>query len=207
MNKIDWTIVGITSASALGLSLLLNRFSVETRLHVLNDRKFVDANPEGLARAAGVPLDVYALASAMQSEEGTKIGHIAIGCAIRNFCRRHKVPIAHQLLRAIKHGKTCASHGHFGSQEAKGKWAATSKPPTAETLILASQILALPSPIEDPTRGAIRWYSPEAQNRGHKRDPSTYSLDAKQLKTKLISQGGTPIMVDGVPNTLFWSFA
>ena len=208
MDKIDWTIVGITSASALGLSLLVNRFSVETRLHVLNDRKFVDANPEGLARAAGVPLDVYALASAMQSEERTRIGRIAIGCAIRNFCRKHRVSVARQLLKAIdRHGKKRTGHGYFGSQELPGKWAATSKAPSAETTILASQILMDRSPIVDPTQGATAWDAPELQDKKHKEDPATYTKDSKQVAADRIAAGGRAVAVDGIPHTRFWVFA
>jgi len=208
MTKLDWTLIGVGSVSVLGISWYLDRTKVETRLHVLNRHKFVDADPAGLARAAGVSLDNYALASAMQSEENTRIARIAIGCAIRNHCRQSKTSVSAYLLSSIdKHGRHCASHGRFGSQEAPGKKVATSKSPTADTLILANQILTMPSPIIDPTHGATRWYAPSAQDRGHQRDPDTYSLDAKQLKAKLILQGGRPIMVDGVPNTLFWAFA
>lgn len=208
MDKLDWTIVGLGSASVLGLSLLLNRFSVETRLHVLNDRKFVDADPEGLARAAGIPLDTYALASAMQSEERTRIGRIAIGCAIRNFCRKHRVSVARQLLKAIdKHGKKRIGHGYFGSQELPGKWAATSKAPTAETTILASQILAVPSPIVDPTQGATAWDAPELQDKKHREDPIAYTKDSKQVATDRMAAGGRMVMVDGIPHTRFWVFA
>lgn len=208
MTRLDWTLIGLGSASALGLSLWLDQFGVESRLHVPNKHGIVEADPMGLALAANVPLDTYALASAMQSEERTRIGHIAIGCAIRNYCNKHKISVAAQLLKATdRHGQRCASHGHFGSQEAEGKWAATSNPPTADTLILASQILIHPSPIIDPTHGATRWYAPKAQDREHLKDPGKYSLDASQLRSKLLSLGGTPIMVDGVPNTLFWSFA
>jgi hypothetical protein len=192
-------LIGLGTASGLGLLWRLISPSVEWRLHVLNGQKFVDADPKGLARAAGVPLDVYALASAMQSEEKTRIGHIAIGCAVRNYCRKHKISIAAQLLKGRG-----PSHGHFGSQET-GKWASTSKPPTANTLILAGQILQSPSPIVDPTQGAVRWYAPAMQDAAHQRNPNLYSLDSEQLKTKLMNAGGKMIFVPGVPDTIFWT--
>ena len=207
MTKFDWTLIGLGSVYVLGLSWYLDRTKIESRLHVLNRHRFVDADPAGLARAAGVSLNTYALASAMQSEENTHIARIAIGCAIRNHCRKSKISVSAYLLNSIdKHGRHCSSHGRFGSQEAPGKKVATSKPPTADTLILANQILTVPSPIIDPTQGATRWYAPAAQDRGHQRDPDTYSLNAEQLKAKLLLQGGRPIVVDGVPNTLFWAF-
>lgn len=206
MTQTEKILLGIGAASGLGLVWWLTRLSaVEMRLHVLNRQKFVDADPNGLARAAGVSLDAYALASAMQSEEGTHEARIAVGCAIRNYCRKHGVAVAAQLLRAVdKRGRRCPSHGRFGSQEAPGKWAATSKPPTANTLILAQQILAVPSPIADPTRGATRWYAPAAQDAAHRRDPVLYSLDSEQLRAKLTSHGGKSVAVG---KTLFWSFA
>ena len=199
MTDFHKLLIGIGTVSGLGLLWRLISPPVEWRLHVLNSQKFVDADPEGLARAASVPLDVYALAAAMQSEEKTRIGHIAIGCAIRNYCRKHKISVAAQLLR----GKG-PSHGHFGSQEA-GKWASTSKPPTANTLILAEQILAIPSPIIDPTQGAVSWYAPAMQDVAHQRNPNLYSYNSEQLKTKLLRLGGKMIVVDGVPDTLFWT--
>jgi hypothetical protein len=208
MDKLDWTLIGLSSASVLGFSWLLSRSSVESRLHVLNDRKFVDADPAGLARSTGVPLDVYALASAMQSEEKTRIGRIAIGCAIRNFCRRHRVSVSGQLLKAIdKHGKKRIGHGYFGSQELPGKWAATSKAPTADTLILAAQILAKQSPIIDPTQGATAWDAPELQDRKHREDPITYTKDSKQVAADRTAAGGRMVAVDGIPHTRFWVFA
>ena len=199
MTDFHKLLIGLGTASGLGLLWRLISPPVEWRLHVLNSQKFVDADPGGLAHAAGVPLDVYALASAMQSEEKTRIGHIAIGCAIRNYCRKHKISVAAQLLR----GKG-PSHGHFGSQEAD-KWASTSKPPTANTLILAEQILAIPSPIIDPTQGAVRWYAPAMQDLAHQRNPKLYSLNSEQLMTKLRNAGGRMIVVPGVPDTLFWT--
>ena len=206
MTDFHKLLIGLGTASGLGLLWRLISPPVEWRLHVLNSQKFVDADPKGLARAAGVSLDIYALASAMQSEEKTHIGHIAIGCAIRNYCRKHKISVAAQLLKAVdKHGRQCPSHGHFGAQEAPGKWASTSKPPTANTLILARQILEIPSPIVDPTQGAVRWYAPSMQDAAHQRNPNLYSLDSKQLMTKLRNAGGRMIFVPGIPDTIFWS--
>ena len=201
-------LLGIGAMTSVGLAWRFLAPFLEYRLHVLNEQKFVDADPRGLAHVAGTSLDVYALASAMQSEEKTRAGHIAIGCAIRNYCRKHKVSISQKLLQSVdKHGRKCPSHGHFGSQEAPGKWASTAKPPTANTLIVAQQILATPSPIVDVTHGATKWFAPAAQDAAHALDPRLYSLDAAGIVEKVTNEGGKMVLVNGVPNTVFWRFA
>ena len=82
MRKTGWYEVSAGAAAVLGLSLLARRLGPETRPHALNGRKFVDARPSGLARAAGADLDTYALASCMESEEPTRAGKVAVGWAV-----------------------------------------------------------------------------------------------------------------------------
>ena len=200
-----WWLLGLGSALVVGAATLFRRGpTIETRLHVLNAQKFVEADPKGLAANAGVALDVYALASAMQSEESSDAGRLAVGCAIRNAAKRSRVSIATKLLAAVKKGKRYPSHGYFGSQEAPGKWAATSKPPTAKTLQMAADIVA--NRVADPTRGAVQWDAPEAQNRMHKSNPETYPLDAAGVKTKRIAGRAREVWVPGVPHTRFWTY-
>ena len=200
-----WWFLGLGSALVVGATAWLRRGpTIETRLHVLNAQKFVESDPKGLAAAAGVPLDVYALASAMQSEEGSPAGHLAVGCAIRNAARRARISVAAKLLAAVKKGKQQPSHGHFGSQEAPGKWASTSKPPTAKTLQMATEILS--NQVEDPTHGAVQWDAPEAQDRKHKEDPENYPLDSEMVKTKRIAAGAREVQIPSVPHTRFWTY-
>ncbi len=211
MTRNEWIQVGRGSAAVLGGSLLVNflyrNWGPENRLHVLNDRKFVDARPSGLADNAGVSLDVYALASAMQSEESSRPGQIAVGWAIRNYCERHRCRVSDQLLKSVRRGRKQPSHGRFASQEAPGKWASTAKAPTATTLILAQEILSPTPRIPDPTGGAIAWDSPSLQNRKHAEDPETYPKDAEDVAADRLAAGGEEIKVPGVPNTRFWRFA
>ena len=200
-----WWLWGLGSALLLGATAWLRKGTViETRLHVLNDQKFVDADPRGLAANAGVTLDVYALASAMQTEESSDAGRLAVGCAIRNAARKQRVSVATKLLSSIKNGKQYPSHGHFGSQEAPGKWAGTSYGPTAKTLQMAADILA--NRVPDPTHGAVQWDAPETQNAMHKKDPKTYPLDAEGVRTKRIANHAKEIWVPGVPHTRFWTY-
>ena len=241
MTKLDWTLIGIGSASALGLSLWLGRQgtirpwmilppvrldaplmerlrawkdqhveavqrwgTMDTRLHVLNGQGFVEADPSALAREAGVPLDVYALASCMQSEEGSTAGRLAVGCAARNHSRQAGQSAATILLRrADKHGKRLPGDGHFGKQA--GRYAATSKPPTATTLILAANLLADPSPIADVTHGAVQWDAPESQDRQHASDPDNNKTSA-QIAGLRQRAGARLIRIENVPSTRFWAY-
>ena len=204
MKKTEWYEVGAGAAAVLGLSLLARRLGPETRPHVLNDRKFVDARPAGLARAAGVDLDTYALASAMQSEERARAGQVAVGWAVLNYCRRHRCSVSWRLLRSVVRGRRQPSDGHFGSQEAPGKWASTARSPTAVTLMLATQIQA--GEVPDPTGGATAWDSPSLQDELHARDPSAYPKDSRQVAADRVAAGDRAVRVRGVPDTRFWRF-
>jgi hypothetical protein len=200
LTRGQWTLIGLGSVSVLGLSLLLNRFRVETRLHAPNARGIVEADPDGLARAAGTPLDQYALASAMQSEERTDKGRLAVGRAIWNAVKQDRDEIVGKLL----------PHGHFASQE-QGQYAATHKPPTARTLGLAAAIIE--GRVPDMVHGAVQWDAPLLQDRMHQlylQSPRVYphyrfsSAEIAQRRTKA---GAHEIKVPGVPATRFWSYA
>jgi len=204
VRKSDWYEVGAGAAAVLGLSLLARRLGPETRPHALNGQKFVDARPAGLARAAGVDLDTYALASAMQSEERARAGQVAVGWAVLNYCRRHRCSVSRLLLRSVYRGRRQPSDGHFGSQEAPGKWASTARAPTAATLILATQLRA--GEVPDPTGGATAWDNPALQDELHARDPLTYPKDSRQVAADRVAAGGRTVQVRGVPDTRFWKF-
>ena len=200
MNRRQWTFVGLGSASVLGLSWLARRLRIETRLHVPNAHGIVEADPAGLAFASGVPLDQYALASAMQSEEKTDTGRLAVGRATWNAAKQDRRGIIGLLL----------PHGHFASQES-GQYASTRLPPTARTLGLAAAIIE--GKVPDMVHGAIQWDAPRLQDRMHQlhlQDPKRYphyrfsSADIAQRRTKA---GAHEIRVPGVTETRFWSYA
>ena len=199
MTRLDWTIIGLGSASALGLSLCLGRSGVESRLHVANRHGIVEADPAGLARAADVPLDLYAMASAMQSEEKTDKGRLAVGCAIWNAVRQDRNKITKKLLL----------HGHFSSQDS-GQYAATHKPPTARTLGLAAAIIE--GRVPDVVHGAVQWDAPLAQDIKHRLyllDPEKhpqYRFSSAEIAQRRREAGAHEVKVPGVPETRFWSY-
>ena len=205
MRKTGWYEVSAGAAAVLGLSLLARRLGPETRPHALNGRKFVDARPSGLARAAGADLDTYALASCMESEEPTRAGKVAVGWAVLNYCRRHRCSPSRLLLRSSLRGRRQPSDGHFASQEAPGKWASTARPPTAATLMLAAQLRA--GELPDPTGGATSWDAPALQDELHARDPLTYPKDSRQVAADRVAAGGRAVRVPGASSTRFWRFS
>ena len=199
MDRRQWALIGFGSASVLGLSWLSRRLSIETRLHVPNARGIVEADPAGLARAAGTPLEVYALASAMQSEEKTDKGRLAVGLATWNAAHHDRSQIVPLLL----------PHGHFASQET-GQYAATHRPPTARTLWLASEILG--GGVPDIVRGSVQWDNPKLQDHFHKlylEDPKRYphyQSGSKEIAQRRLKAGAHEIRVPGVTETRFWAY-
>ena len=200
MNRKQWTLIGLGSASVLGLSWLLRRSPAEWRLHAPNRHGIVEADPAGLAYASGAPLDQYALASAMQSEEKTDRGRLAVGRATWNAARQDRDSLVGLLL----------PHGHFASQES-GQYAATHKPPTARTLGLAAAIIE--GRVPDMVHGAVQWDAPLLQDRMHrlylqdaKKYPH-YRFSSAEIARRRSKAGAREIKVPGVPETRFWSYA
>ena len=212
MTRDQWTLIGIGSATVMGLSWLLGRraspswvpdgvrlpWDVESRLHVPNRQGIVEADPAGLARAAGVDLDLYALASAMQSEEKNDRGRLAVGRTIWNAVGQDRTRLVKKLL----------PHGHLASQES-GQYAATHRPPTPRTLGLAKAIIE--GRVGDMVHGAIQWDAPATQDRLHRlylNDPKRYphyKHDSTDIARKRIAEGKAEISVPGVPDTRFWT--
>jgi hypothetical protein len=206
----NWWLFGLGGVAAtIGVASLFRRSQklfepkIETRLHVVNARGVVEADPEGLALASGYPLDVYAMASCMQSEEKTPRGRLAVGLALWNAVKKNRHRIPKQLLFS----KRRDGNGHFGSQA--GRYAATSHPPTAKTLQLAEAIIA--GRVEDFTHGAIQWDAPKVQDANHNlylKDPVKYSehrFSSKDIEEQRTAAGRRLVMVPGVPDTRFWT--
>lgn len=171
--------------------------------HVLNEHKFVEADPQGLADSAGVDLETYALASCGASEESSKnpTAQLAIMCAIKNACSEGG--IAAKLLKSMRHGVTQASDGHFASQEAPGKWAATSNPPTQYTLVTAAKVIS--GEVEDITEGSTLWLGTASQDAMHQRRPDLYPKDADGIIADRAAAGYRCVRIQGVPHTVFFS--
>jgi hypothetical protein len=174
--------------------------AIETRLHVVDDRGVVLADPKGLADVAGVPLVQYALASMMQSEEKTDRGRLAVGRAAWNMARGNPKRLLKLLI----------PRGRFGSQTIN-PYAATSKPPTARTLDLAAAILV--GRVPDFLKGAVQWDAPKVQDRNHQKflaNPAKYpkyKYDSKAIAEIRKSKGATMVILADVPETRFWTYA
>lgn len=188
----------------LGLSALRKRYLepvIETRLHVVNKRGIVEADPRGLAAVASVSLEQYALASAMQSEEHDDRGRLAVGRAIWNASRGKRSRILKLLL----------PYGKLGQQGIVSPYAATSNPPTARTLDLAAAIMD--GRVPDFVEGAVQWDAPAAQDAMHAKwlkDPKAhpkYRYDSKQIAEQREAGGARMVRVPGVPHTRFWTYA
>ena len=195
-----WAVV-VGLGAAAGAGLFRHFFPpVETRPHLAGPSGYVDADPEGLARAAGVPLDVYVLASAMQSEENDDRGRLAVGRAAWNAVRGRRGKLVPLLIPS----------GRLGTQDVN-HYAATHRAPTARTLELARAIVA--GRVPDFVRGAVQWDAPAAQDRRHAlylRDPARYPryrLSSADVARRRAGSGMREVRVSGVPDTRFWTRA
>lgn len=194
-----WGALGIGLGAAIGLNLLRQLLPpVETRPHVAGPSGYVDADPAGLARAAGASLPAYVLASMMQSEESSDRGRLAVGRAAWNAARGDPG----RLLRLLVPG------GRLGTQGVN-PYAATHLGPTARTLQLAAAILA--GRVPDFVEAATQWDAPEAQDRRHQlylADPARYPRyrwSSEDVARKRRAAGAREVRVPGVPETRFWT--
>lgn len=204
-----WWLLGLGAAGAIGIASLFRETqklfepTIETRLHVTNARGVVEADPKGLASVSGYPLDVYAMASCMQSEEKTDKGRLAVGLAIWNAVKKNRKKIPGLLLFS----KRKDGNGHFGRQA--GRYAATSIPPTARTLQLAMAVID--GRVEDITKGAVQWDAPKTQDANHQlflKNPEQYPeyrFSSKDIEQKRKEAGRRMVMVPGVNETRFWA--
>jgi hypothetical protein len=189
------------TASGIGIALLARHLSppAETRLHVTGPDGYVEASPAGLARAAGVDLDVYVLASAMQSEERSDRGRLAVGRAAWNAVGGRRDRLASKIIPS----------GRLGTQLVN-PYADTRRPPTARTLGLASAIVE--GRVPDFVEGSVQWDAPAAQDRNHAlylRDPARYPKyrwSAADVAARRKRSHAHEVTVPGVPDTRFWSY-
>ena len=187
-------------AGVAGLVLLRDLFSPEYRLHVAGPDGRVAARPAGLARAAGVSLPAYVLASMMQSEEKTDRGRLAVGRAAWNAVRQDPEKLFNKIAPA----------GCLGSQLVN-PYASTERPPTARTLQLAQTILE--GRVPDFVEGAMQWDAPLAQDRRHAlflSDPvryPKYRWSSRDIAQRRLQSGMREVWVPGVAETRFWTKA
>ena len=212
MTTVGWSVFGAAAAGVLGLALYARKragLPVSSGDDRAGKTGIVPGDPVELARAAGVPVDVYSLARCMETEEGGKAGRIAVGWATRNAAERQRTTITKLVTRAQykdKQGKLIidkAAAGKYSSQD-HHKWCGTKDAPTAATLELAKQIAATPPKIPDPTGGATQWDAPELQAKLHAKNPKKWKSPA-EVAAKRQAAGKRMVMVPGVPKTRFWA--
>lgn len=127
------------------------------------DDGLIPDSPEDLAAAAGVDVNVYALARCLASEHPRDPTPYlrCVAWAVRNKAAERGVSV----LRLLTDGAGVAGDDYFGEQKAAAgtKYASTRDDPRRRHVQVASEVMASPSS-SDPTRGATHFYSPKAQD-------------------------------------------
>jgi hypothetical protein len=159
-------------------------------------------DPEAIARAHGVSLDVEALARMAVKEAGAgEKAQIAVMWACRNEAKREGISVARLLLRGRnKNGTPSSSDGKFGSQNT-GKYAATPLPSTPESRARAAKVLA--GAVSDPTGGAVQFDAPSAQDKLQAAGVAGYTKSAAEVAADRLATRSF-VMVPGVTNIRFW---
>lgn len=171
-----------------------------------DDHGIIQVPPGSLAKAAGLPLDVYALARCLSSEHGrdnveTKI---AVAWAVKNEARASGRSIFAQLTRQPGDGITNVANGLFSGQDVPGpnKYASTRLDPYEQEAQIAAAVVA--GTIIDPTRGATNFFSPKGQRASHAKNPAG-NLPPDQLIASWEAKGLRPVDVEGTdPDTVMF---
>jgi hypothetical protein len=164
------------------------------------------ADPEALALGAGVELQRYALARAVQSENGSgpRIVLEAVAWAIVNQARATGHTVAQLVTRAGRKVSGVwtphpTGNGRFGRQ-AQGRYCATSQDPEARALEVADDVLS--GVVDDPTGGARQFDSPAAFGV----QEGTTAAGADETAARRIAAGNVEVLLPGVPESTirFW---
>jgi spore germination cell wall hydrolase CwlJ-like protein len=138
--------------------------------------------------------DSYALARAIQSEEGTKSEAIrtAVGWAVVNMANKHGVSVT----ALVKQNS-----GNYSGQGAGANWyVSTAQEPSPANQALASLIIA--GEIPDPTQGATNFDSPRAQRALLGRRPD-YTRTPEEVADSRRASGLRLVLVAGTPEEEF----
>jgi hypothetical protein len=138
--------------------------------------------------------DAYALARAIQSEEGnaSEAVRAAVGWAVVNMANRHGVSVT----ALVKQNS-----GAYSGQGAGANWyVSTAQEPTAANQALASLIIA--GSIPDNTDGATNFDSPRAQRALLGRRPD-YTRTPEQVADGRRASGLRLVLVPGTPEEDF----
>lgn len=159
-------------------------------------------DPELIARAHGVSLDVECLARMAVKEAGSaEKPQIAVMWAARNMAKSRGESVSKLLLRGrTKSGAPSSSDGRFGAQNT-GKYAATPLPSTPASRERAARVMA--GTVPDPTGGAVQFDAPSAQDKLRAAGVAGYDRSAEEIAAER-SASKVAVMVPGVSNIRFW---
>lgn len=159
----------------------------------------IDTPPEVLARADGVTVEVESLARTMQSEESGTLARTAIGLATVNRAKR----AGKSITDLVTYSKNPKANGKYSDQKVSGgKYCATHKAPSRETLNLAANILS--GKVKDITKGSHQWDAPKTQDKKHAENPQKWKSSSEVAAIR-IKEGRKLVTIEGVPNTRFWA--
>jgi len=169
----------------------------------------VQEDPQTLADAAGVNLEVYSLARVGQSEEGLSSDRAKI--AVMYACKRHADKQGKSITEVVTAGNPKRSdyeeaNGHYGRQGIH-PYCTTIATPTSNTIALAQSVydeVAI-----DETEGAQFWDNPHTQDVLHAVQPYDEATgkgyrSSEEIAQRRQSKGLKLITIDGI-STRFWA--
>ena len=131
----------------------------------------IEQLPASLARDAGLDVDVYSLARLTASENSSdgpsyRLAVCEVGLNELERRRRVNAPTrtlspTGNLVERTSGGKFARTQGHYGQQ--RGRWASTYRDPSESDVVAAQAALSRKT---DLAKGAVRFFSPKAQNGG-----------------------------------------
>jgi hypothetical protein len=140
-----------------------------------------------LGRKGVIGMTPFLLATLMASEAGSlhPLGKVAVAHAALNMARSKRTTLLSLL----------APNGKLGSQH--GRYASTRLPPSESEIMLAEGIDS--QRILDPTRGAVQFDSPSAQEKLSARGEAGYDRGADEIAARRRKSGKELVTLPGIP--------
>jgi len=152
----------------------------------------VPGTPDSLAAIAGVDVDVYSLARALASEEGTSSNgtQVAVAWAIRN----HASQAGKTITSLVTAAKLASHKGHYGTQRnievgtdgynGSDRYCSTAQDPYAGHVQVAQGVLD--GTFADPTDGADQFDRPSGES-----NPDAVAANREASGSELVDVGDT----------------